>query len=262
MSGAAGPASRQGAAVERLCGTWAVQARQGRVSDLIDSAEPPVSGQRRAVIHHVERHALVLGSAQGLAVADVQAAEDAGVELVRRRSGGGAVLLQPARQVWVDFFVPAGDSLWSDDVGEAVAWVGQLWSSVVGSLISEPAAAHGGRLVADRWGRLACFAGRGPGEVFVSERKLVGVSQRRNRQRARIQTMARLAPFSPPAFATSTAHQRPKHRTEAHSEADYLALTHQERAELRSALSVRSGALPASETAVTQALLNALEAWS
>ena len=265
MSGAAGPAeSPQGAAVERLCGPWTVQTRQGRASSLIDAAEPPESGQRRVVIHHVERPALVLGSAQRLDLADVQATEAASVDLARRHSGGGAVLLRPAQQVWVDFFVPAGDSLWSDDVGEAVVWVGELWSSVVGSFIDEPATAYAGRLIADRWGRLVCFAGQGPGEVFVSERKLVGVSQRRNRHRARIQTMARLAPgsASAPASAVSGEEQCQQHGAAAGSEADFLSLTPQERGELRSALSIRSGALPAGNRAVTQALLDALEAWS
>ena len=92
----------------------------------------------------------------------------------------------------------------------------------------------------------------------------MGVSQRRNRHRARIQTMARLAPgsASAPASAVSGEEQCQQHGAAAGSEADFLSLTPQERGELRSALSIRSGALPAGNRAVTQALLDALEAWS
>jgi hypothetical protein len=38
-----------------------------------------------------------------------------------------------------------------------------------------------------RWSRLVCFAGVGPGEVLVGERKVVGMSQRRTRDGARFQ---------------------------------------------------------------------------
>ena len=39
------------------------------------------------------------------------------------------------------------------------------------------------------WGRLACFASRGPGEVLVGEAKAVGITQRRTRNTARFQTL-------------------------------------------------------------------------
>jgi len=38
-----------------------------------------------------------------------------------------------------------------------------------------------------------CFAGRGPGEILVDGRKVVGISQRRDRSGARFQCTALLA---------------------------------------------------------------------
>ena len=43
----------------------------------------------------------------------------AGVELVRRRSGGGAVYLAPGEQLWIDAWVPRDDALWEVDVAVA-----------------------------------------------------------------------------------------------------------------------------------------------
>ncbi|MEC8814989.1 MAG: hypothetical protein VYA92_04220, partial [Actinomycetota bacterium] len=43
------------------------------------------------------------------------------------------------------------------------------------------------------WGGLVCFAGRGPGEILVDGRKVVGISQRRDRSGARFQCTALLA---------------------------------------------------------------------
>ena len=59
----------------------------------------------------------VLADADG--EVDHRVAGALGVEVVRRRSGGGAVLLLPGEFVWLDLVIPAGDPLWLDDVGQA-----------------------------------------------------------------------------------------------------------------------------------------------
>ena len=84
-------------------------------------------GDRSATFHMVDRATLVVGSAQRSSTVDGVAAAARGVEVVRRRSGGGAVLLLPGEFVWLDLVIPAGDPLWSDDVGAAMLWVGELW---------------------------------------------------------------------------------------------------------------------------------------
>lgn len=130
--------------------------------------------------------ALVLGSAQDHTVADDAATAAAGVEVVRRRSGGGAVYVDPARSVWVDVVVPPGDPRWSDDVRTSVLWLGEAWQRALGTL-DLTTDLYAGGLEKTPWGRLVCFAALGPGEVLLEGRKLVGISQRRTRAGARFQ---------------------------------------------------------------------------
>ena len=115
-----------------------------------------------------------------------------GTPIVRRRSGGGAVLVEPGGLVWVDAFVPAGDPLWDDDVGRAFAWFGEVWSAALADAGVPGARAHDGALVATAWSRLVCFAGLGPGEVTLDGAKVVGMSQRRTRAGALFQSAALL----------------------------------------------------------------------
>lgn len=124
--------------------------------------------------------AVVLGSTQPASVLV------SGTPAVRRRSGGGAVLMEPGGLVWVDVFVPAGDPLWEADVGRAFAWLGDAWAGAIGA----DATVHAGPLVTTPWSRLVCFAGLGPGEVTVADAKVVGMAQRRTRAGALFQCAA------------------------------------------------------------------------
>lgn len=163
-------------------GAWAVHRATGPASLLHARPLPDVLARCVHVLD-VDRPALVLGSAQPDAVADAAACAAAGVEVVRRRSGGGAVLLDPGAVVWVDVEVPRDDPRWDDDVGRAAWWVGE-WLRVA----LDGASVHEGGLERGRWGDVVCFAGRGPGEVLDARgRKLAGMSQRRTRAGARFQ---------------------------------------------------------------------------
>jgi lipoate---protein ligase len=135
----------------------------------------------------VERPTLVLGSTQPEADVDDVAAADLGVEVVRRRSGGGAVLLDPGQVVWLDVIVPRGDPLWDDDVVTAAQWLGHAWAHALDDLGVPGGEVHRGGLVPTLLGPVVCFAGTGPGEVVVAGRKVVGISQRRTRAGARFQ---------------------------------------------------------------------------
>ncbi len=163
---------------------------------------------RSATFHTVERATLVLGSAQTDDAVDADAAAGLGLELVRRRSGGGAVLLVPGEFVWLDLVLPAGDPLWSDDVGRAMEWVGELWLGALSEIGVRHASVHRGGLVPSQWSRAVCWAGVGTGEVMVDGAKLVGVSQRRTRTYARFQTMCHLA-WRPEWVAALVAPPRP-----------------------------------------------------
>lgn len=146
--------------------------------------EVPV--QRRAVVFELARPALVLGSTQPEADADARALDACEVELCRRRSGGGAVLLVPGQTVWIDVELGRGDPLWDDDVGRSFHWLGHAWARSLADL-GVAAEVHTGGLLESTWSRAICFGGVGPGEVLVGGRKVVGISQRRTREGARFQ---------------------------------------------------------------------------
>lgn len=130
--------------------------------------------------------AVVVGSGQPLDAIDAAEARRRNLPVLRRRSGGGAVLVSRADLLWVDVLVPRDDPLWDPDVARAFDWLGRAWQRALAAcdVVSE---VHEGRHDAGRWGSLVCFASRGPGEVFVGGRKVVGLSQRRTRTCARFQ---------------------------------------------------------------------------
>lgn len=152
------------------------------------SLETPV---RPAVwAFEVDAPALVLGSTQSPDVADVTACAAAGVEIVRRRSGGGAVLVRPGEIVWYDVIVPVTELHRrgvGDDVGRSMIWLGGVVAAALGTLGGPEVGVHDGAMVCSPWSRLVCFDGVGPGEVLTADGKLIGISQRRTREAARYQ---------------------------------------------------------------------------
>lgn len=185
----------EGAAIGAPAAPWVVERASGSAAELHALDVP--EGLRLVRIHEVTEPAVVLGSAQDQATLDPDALARSGRQLARRRSGGGAVLLDPGAQVWVDVVVPAGDPLWDDDVCRASWWLGEAWVASLGGSAAragsgdEPAFdVHRGRVTDREASRVACFAAVGPGEVLRGTAKVVGISQRRTRHWARFQCVA------------------------------------------------------------------------
>ena len=148
----------------------------------------PVPARREIWHHEITAPALVLGSTQDRSDVDEEACRHAGVEVVRRRSGGGAVLLVPGEVTWLDVIVPAAMPGWSDDVHGPMVWFGtHLAEAITRATGVESLVVHDGAMRSTRWSRLICFDGLGAGEVLLGGRKLVGISQRRTRDAARLQ---------------------------------------------------------------------------
>jgi lipoate-protein ligase A len=185
-----------------VTGAWVVERTAGDAAAFHGRDLPP----RRGVWwFEPTAPALVLGSTQS---PDVVAA-GADVAVVRRHSGGGAVLLVPGEVVWVDVVVPRGDPWWDDDVGRAAHWLGSAWVEALAACGRPGGEVHRGGLCTTPWSRLVCFAGLGPGEVSVDGRKVVGISQRRTRELARFQCAVHRR-FDPAAMVRLLAPPRPE----------------------------------------------------
>ena len=139
-----------------------------------------------ALVVRTAEPTLVLGGSQSLDVLDERRRH--GVALRRRRGGGGVVLLQPD-DVWIDWWIPANDDRWSPDVHVMSQRVGEWWRDVLSSRLDREVHVHQGGMSGDVAWRVACFAGRGPGEVFVDDRKTVGVTQWRVREGVFVSTV-------------------------------------------------------------------------
>lgn len=165
---------------------WHWETRHGDAASLHEPVPPSTPG-RTAYELVVDRPAVVLGSSQSIDDIDSAAARAAGIDVVRRRSGGGAVLLVPGEHLWIDVWLPASDPLWLDDVGWAGNWLADVWVETLAALGHTGLHTYTGPMTHNEWSGRVCFAGLGPGEVTTEGRKIVGVSQRRTRDWARFQ---------------------------------------------------------------------------
>jgi len=90
----------------------------------------------------------------------------------------------------MEAWIPRDDPLWDADVATAAAWVGAWWSHALGPNGGGDRVVHRGRAAPGDHGALVCFSGRGPGELFVGGRKVMGISQWRSREGSLFHTCA------------------------------------------------------------------------
>ena len=131
--------------------------------------------------------AIVLGSAQSTDVLDLDECRRRGLDVVKRRSGGGLVLVGDDRDVWLDVLLPSSHSLWTPDISRASGWLGRVWADALADIGIDGLTVHEGAMEHNDLSPLVCFAGRAPGEVFLGGAKVVGISQRRTRDWVRFQ---------------------------------------------------------------------------
>jgi lipoate-protein ligase A len=146
----------------------------------------PSGAQRSVRILDVNGSALALGSTQSIDDVDLNLARSLDVDVFHRQSGGGAVLLDPGAQVWIDVVIGRSDPLWKDDVSLASQWLGEVWVAALRS-VGIGSVMHRGAMVTNKLSSVVCFAGLAAGEVTVNGAKVVGISQRRTRAGARFQ---------------------------------------------------------------------------
>lgn len=128
---------------------------------------------------------VILGSTQAAEDVSQNIADESGILVSRRRSGGGAVFVHPSDSVWIDITIGRDDPLWKDDVAQSMLWLGELFVRALSPWTQ--AAVYRDSFSTGVDGRVVCFASSSPGEVFEGTKKLVGISQRRSRDGARFQ---------------------------------------------------------------------------
>lgn len=178
----------------RVFGTYACSvASQGFQREDID--EDPATFHAREFAHgdralwtpHLDaRRTLVLGSSQPDDELDRPNLEAEGIDVARRRTGGGAVLVGSDELIWFDVVLQATDPLWVADVGRSFDWIGRSVQRALREF-GVDTEMYEGPLHRTEWSGRVCFAGLGPGELVRDGRKLVGMSQRRTRTAARFQ---------------------------------------------------------------------------
>ena len=134
---------------------------------------------------NVESPTVILGSTQLVDDVDQNSADESGVLVSRRRSGGGAVFVHPSDTVWIDITISRDDPLWKDDVAQSMLWLGEFFVKALSPWVQANVYRDSFSTGVD--GRVVCFSSSSPGEVFVGTNKLVGISQRRGREGARFQ---------------------------------------------------------------------------
>lgn len=149
------------------------------VEELYDYGAVRKLDQATMFVVRLDAPTLVLGGSQPLEVLDLARVSDTPVR--RRRGGGGLVLLQPG-DIWVDWWLPSHDPRWDADVHVSSLRAGGWWRDTLRTLVPGDVGLHEGALEGALAHRVLCFAGRGPGEVFVDGRKAVGVTQWRVRE--------------------------------------------------------------------------------
>jgi lipoate-protein ligase A len=162
-----------------------------QLTELYDYDELRSESEATMYVVRTSRPTLVLGSTQSPDLLDLEQVGD--VPVRRRRGGGGLVLLQPD-DLWIDWWIPAGDPRWRSDVHASSRMVGQWWADVLANVVEGVVTVHDGPLEGDPAYRLVCFAGRGPGEVFVDGKKAVGVTQWRVREGIFVSTVMHAHP--------------------------------------------------------------------
>lgn len=163
--------------------SWVVKKSKGSVADR--HLTLPTFESRQIIIHEIDKPTMVFGTAQK----NMSLSADIECEYVSRKSGGGAVFLEPDEVLWVDFVIPRKDPLWCNDIGQSSVWLGELWVEAMKE-IGVQGTVHHEETRKNKLSSLICFAGLTTGEVTVSGKKTIGISQRRTREGAWFQCAA------------------------------------------------------------------------
>ncbi|HJV79541.1 lipoate--protein ligase family protein [Noviherbaspirillum sp.] len=133
-----------------------------------------------------DKPAVILGRSQHAMMQTEAAIASAGIDVIARDAGGGAVLVGP----WMlsaSVVLPAAHPLVTLSTAKSYQWIGDVYASALAAIgvatqVLTPDEAHAwkqdNRASSIAW---ACFGGLSPGEVVIDGRKIVGFAQVRKR---------------------------------------------------------------------------------
>jgi lipoate-protein ligase A len=134
---------------------------------------------------------LVLGSSQHINTFNIDKIKSLSIQdltVVKRRSGGGAVLAIPDSFFWFNLLIPAEDKLYEPNLTKSFDWLGQKLYLTLKKLkfgtvqdLESDLRVNKSKLTHNPAGKLWCFMDSNYGEIFVQDKKLVGISQRRTK---------------------------------------------------------------------------------
>ncbi len=164
---------------------WRLRRFSGSAGELHELPMPERAG-REVWEMRPSAAAVVLGSSQRLDLLNPSTL-NGGLEVVKRRSGGGVVFLHPGHLLWVDVILPGNDPLLLPDIGRSFEWLGRTWQRALGACGID-AEMHSGKPRLGAWGKLLCFAALSHGELRIGGAKILGLSQRRTLTCVRFQS--------------------------------------------------------------------------
>jgi lipoate-protein ligase A len=157
---------------------------QQRISEVLaEGVEQP-----QVLFWQYDQAAVIMGCSQRPDEGQVHRAESAGLPLIRRRSGGGAVFAGPW-MLSVTVFIPPEHPLAEQNIIEIFSWLEQIWIDTL-TTCSVPckgvdqAMIDQSKIISQeqdlKW---ACYASLSHGEIVSNDgRKLVGLAQIRKRK--------------------------------------------------------------------------------
>ena len=157
---------------------------QQRISEILEAGvETP-----QVLFWQYDQAAVIMGCSQRPSEEQIKRSEQAGFPILRRRSGGGAVLAGPW-MLSVTVFIPPDHPVAGQNIIEIFSWLEQIWIDTL-STCGVPCKGVDQQMI-DRskvvsqeqdlkW---ACYASLSHGEVISDDgRKLVGLAQIRKRK--------------------------------------------------------------------------------
>ncbi|MBN0988129.1 lipoyl protein ligase domain-containing protein [Amphritea pacifica] len=169
---------------------------QQRISEILEAGvEKP-----QVLFWQYDRAAVIMGCSQRPDEGQMRRSEAAGFAMIRRRSGGGAVLAGPW-MLSVTVFIPPEHPVAKQNIIEIFSWLEQIWIAALRACnvpckgVDQAMIDRSKTISQEQNLKWACYASLSHGEVVSEDgRKLVGLAQIRKRKGVALVSGLHLSP--------------------------------------------------------------------